>query len=125
MTTTSKGHDMRHMMLIHVDPTTAPEPDEAMFEQIGKVIEEMTKAGVLLDTNGLRPITEATKITQSGGKQTVLDGPFTESKEVVGGYCLLQTKSKEEAIEWTSRFLGVHGPEWDIEIEIRQIDEPA
>ncbi|WSY61771.1 YciI family protein [Nocardia sp. NBC_00881] len=70
----------------------------------------MTKAGVLLDTNGLRPITEATKIIQSGGAQTVLDGPFTESKEVVGGYCILQVKSKEEAVEWTSRFLGAHGP---------------
>ncbi|MFC9437904.1 YciI family protein [Nocardia sp. NPDC057030] len=116
---------MRYMMLIHVDPTTAPEPDEALFEQVGKVIEEMTKAGVLLDTNGLRPVTEATRISQTGGKQTVLDGPFTESKEVVGGYCILQTKSKDEAIEWTSRFLGVHGPEWDIDVEIRQIDEPA
>lgn len=114
---------MRHMMLIHVDPTTAPVPDEALFEQVNKVIEEMTKAGVLLDTAGLRSITEATKINQTGGEQTVLDGPFTESKEVVGGYCILQTKSKEEAIEWTSRFLGVHGPEWDIEVEIRQIEE--
>ncbi|MEU4344379.1 YciI family protein [Nocardia sp. NPDC023852] len=93
---------MRYMMLIHVDPTTAPEPDDTLFEQVGKVIEEMTKAGVPLDTNGLRPITEATKIIQSGGAQTVLDGPFTESKEVVGGYCILQAKSKEEAVEWTS-----------------------
>ncbi|GAA5090258.1 YciI family protein [Nocardia iowensis] len=116
---------MRYMMLIHVDPATAPEPDAALMEQMGKVIEEMTKAGVLLDTNGLRPITEATKITQTGGKQTVIDGPFTESKEVVGGYCILQTKSKEEAVEWSARFLAVHGPEWDIEVEIRQIAEPA
>ncbi|MBF6207191.1 transcriptional regulator [Streptomyces gardneri] len=116
---------MRYMMLIHVEPATAPQPDEALFEQVGKVIEEMTKAGVLLDTNGLRPITEATKVRQSGGRQTVLDGPFTESKEVVGGYSLLQVKSKEEAVEWTSRFLGAHGPQWDIEVELRRIDEPA
>jgi len=114
---------MRHMMLIRVDPTNAPVPDEALIEQVNKVIEEMTKAGVLLDTAGLHSITEATRITQSAGKQTVLDGPFIESKEVVGGYCILQTKSKEEAVEWTSRFLGVHGPEWDIEVELRQIAE--
>ncbi|MFX0577619.1 YciI family protein [Nocardia nepalensis] len=114
---------MRHMMLIRVDPTDAPVPDEALIEQVNKVIEEMTKAGVLLDTAGLHPITEATKITQTGGKQTVLDGPFTESKEVVGGYCLLQTKSKQEAVEWSSRFLSVHGPEWDIEVELRQVAE--
>ncbi|WP_433602714.1 YciI family protein [Nocardia sp. CA-135953] len=114
---------MRHMMLIRVDPTNAPVPDEALIEQVNKVIEEMTKAGVLLDTAGLHSITEATKITQTGGKQTVLDGPFTESKEVIGGYCLLQTKTKQEAVEWTSRFLSVHGPEWDIEIEIRQVVE--
>jgi len=111
------------MVLIHLDPTTAPVPDEALIEQVGKVIEEMTKAGVLLDTAGLHSVTEATRIHQFGGKQTVLDGPFTESKEVVGGYCLLQTKTKEEAVEWASRFLAVHGPEWDIEVEIRQLAE--
>ncbi|WP_039797771.1 YciI family protein [Nocardia araoensis] len=116
---------MRYMMLIRLDPATSPEPDEALMEQVGKVIEEMTKAGVLLDTNGLHSIAEATRVVQSGGKQTVLDGPFTESKEIIGGYCILQVKSKEEAVEWTSRFLAVHGPEWDIEVEVRQIAEPA
>ncbi|MFR9770036.1 YciI family protein [Nocardia sp. SC052] len=116
---------MRYMMLIRLDPDTSPEPDDALVEQVGKVIEEMTKAGVLLDTNGLHSITEATRVTQSGGKQTVLDGPFTESKEIVGGYCILQVKSKEEAVEWTSRFLAVHGPEWDIEVEVRQIADPG
>ncbi|KIA65814.1 YciI family protein [Nocardia vulneris] len=114
---------MRYMMLIRLDPNTSPEPDEALMEQVGKVIEEMTKAGVLLDTNGLHPIAEATRITQAGSKQTVLDGPFTETKEIVGGYCILQTKSKDEAVEWTSRFLGAHGPEWEIEVELRQIAE--
>ncbi|UGT68520.1 YciI family protein [Nocardia gipuzkoensis] len=90
-----------------MDPVTAPE------------------AGVLLETNGLRPITEAPGITQSGGEQTVLDGPFTESGEVVGGYCILQVESQEEAVEWTSRFLTAHGPGWDIDVEVRRIDEPA
>jgi hypothetical protein len=115
------------MMLIRVDRSTAPSevPDDEVMEAVGKVIEDMTKAGALLDTAGLRPITEATRISLSGGKQTVLDGPFTESKEVIGGYCLLQTKSKEEAVEWSSRFLDAHGPKWEFDLEIRQLDDPA
>ncbi|MFQ6326964.1 YciI family protein [Nocardia sp. CWNU-33] len=118
---------MRYMMLIRLDRSTAPAemPDDAMMEAIGKVIEDMTKAGALLDTAGLRPIAEATRVALSGGKLTVLDGPFTESKEVVGGYCLLQAKSKAEAVEWSSRFLEAHGPDWEVDVEIRQLDEPA
>ncbi|QIS11793.1 YciI family protein [Nocardia arthritidis] len=114
---------MRYLMLIKLDPTTAPEPDEKLIAEVTRVLEEMTKAGVLLDTAGLRPIEEAVRIEQSGGKQTVLDGPFTESKEIIGGYSLLQVKSKEEAVEWSSRFLDIHGPEWTVAVEIRQVDE--
>lgn len=64
-------------------------------------------------------------IRQSGGKQTVLDGPFAEAKEVIGGYAMLQAKSLDEAVQWASRFLAVHGDEWEIETEIRQVEEPA
>ncbi|MEV6774312.1 YciI family protein [Nocardia sp. NPDC051030] len=114
---------MRHMVLIRLDPATVPDsgPDEQLMAEMNTLIEEMTKAGVLLDTNGLRPVEEGTRIRQTGGVQTVLDGPFTESKEFIGGYCLLQTRSSEEAVEWASRFLRVHGPEWDIEVEVRQL----
>src|SRR6478609_8238454 len=100
---------MRYLLLIQTNPDTAGPtgPDE-------RLAEDMTKAGVLLDTAGLRPIEEATRIRLADGRQTVTDGPFTESKEVVGGYCLLQARSKEEAVEWASRFLALHGPQWEM-----------
>jgi hypothetical protein len=118
---------MRYMMMIRLDPARAlaTDPDDRMAEAMGELLEEMTKAGVLLDTAGLRPIEEATRIRLSGGQQTVFDGPFTESKEVIGGYCLVQTRTKDEAVEWSSRFLATHGPGWEIEVEVRQVDEPA
>ncbi|BAW03731.1 transcriptional regulator [Nocardia seriolae] len=111
-------------MLIRLDPAKAPEggPDEKMIADINEVIEEMTKAGVLLDTAGLRPLEEGVRLRQSGGVQSVVDGPYTESKEIVGGYCLLQTRTTEEAVEWSRRFLNVHGPEWELELEIRPLD---
>jgi hypothetical protein len=117
---------MRYLLLIQIDPETAGSagPDERLAEEMGALLEDMTKAGVLLDTAGLRPIAEATRLRLSAGKQTVIDGPFTESKEVVGGYCLVQVRSKEEAVEWASRFLALHGPQWEMDVEIRQLDEP-
>jgi hypothetical protein len=117
---------MRYMMLLKLDPSKAPSqgPSEELMTEMGKLIEEMTKAGVLLDTGGLRPTAEGTTIRLSGGKQTVVDGPFAEAKEVVGGYCIVQAKSQEEAVEWASRFLAIHGDEWELESEIRRIEEP-
>lgn len=117
---------MRFMSLVTLDPSKAPAggPSEELMTEMGKLIEEMTKAGVLLDTGGLRPTDEAVTVRLSGGKQTVVDGPFSESKEVIGGYCVLQAKSKEEAVEWTSRFLDIHGDGWEIACEVRQIEEP-
>jgi hypothetical protein len=116
---------MRYLMLIRLDPATAPTagPDPALAEDMGKLIEEMTKAGVLLDTAGLRPIEEATRIRLADGAMTILDGPFAEAKEVIGGYCLFQTRSREEAVEWSSRFLRLHGPAWTMEVEIRELDQ--
>ncbi|MCL2733655.1 MAG: YciI family protein [Actinomycetia bacterium] len=118
---------MRYMMLLELDPSKAPSqgPSEELMEEMGKLIEEMTKAGVLLDTGGLKPVDEGTVIRQSGGRQTVVDGPFTEAKEVIGGYCIVQAKSQEEAVEWASRFLALHGPEWELSSYVRQIEEPA
>ena len=116
---------MRWMVMVRVDPSVVTDgPDDQLMTEMGKLLEEMTKAGVLLDTAGLRPIEEATRIRLSGGKQTMVDGPFTESKEMIGGYCILQARSKDEAVEWSSRFLAVHGPEWELEVEIRQLEEP-
>ena len=116
---------MRYMMLIKPDPDRFPEggPSEELMTEMGKLLSEMTKAGVMLDTAGLAPVDEGNVVRLSGGKLTVLDGPFTEAKEFIGGYALLQTKSQEEAVEWASRFLRIHGNEWEIEVEVRAVQE--
>ncbi|GAA2065161.1 YciI family protein [Catenulispora yoronensis] len=128
---------MRYLLLIHQDPGDVPGgdsgagsgagpgagPDPALAEDMGRLIEEMTKAGVLLATGGLRPAEEAVRLRLADGKVTTLDGPFTESKEVVGGYCLIEAGSLDEAVHWGSRFLGLHGADWTMEIEVRQVDQ--
>ncbi|MGW1404787.1 YciI family protein [Streptomyces sp. NPDC002403] len=114
----------RFMSLIRIDeqnPFDAPDPD---FEKrMGALFEEITKAGVMLETAGLTPTSQGTRVTWSGGKLTHTDGPFTETKEVVGGYAILQVKDKEEALEWTRRFLRTHPESWTVTSEVRQIDE--
>lgn len=90
---------------------------------MGALFEEITKAGVMLDTAGLLPTAEGTRLTWSGGKISYTDGPFTETKEVVGGYSLTQCKDKAEAIEWTRRFLEVHPAHWNVSAEVREIQE--
>jgi hypothetical protein len=85
--------------------------------------EELVKAGVLLDAEGLQPSSKGARVRLSGNKRTVIDGPFTETKELVAGFWLIQAKSKEEAIEWVKRIPNVW-PE-DTEIEVRQVAEAA
>jgi hypothetical protein len=85
---------------------------------MGKYNDALTKAGVLLSLDGLHPQGEGTRVAFSGGKGTVTDGPFTEAKEMIGGYWLIQVKSKEEAIEWAKRVPTVGG---DFTIEVRQV----
>jgi hypothetical protein len=116
---------MRYMMLLRLDPAKAPSsgPSEELMSEMGKLLEEMKKAGVLLDTGGLKPAEARSVIRQVGGRQTVLDGPFAEAKEVIGGYCMVQAKSVDEAAQWASRFLAIHEDEWDIAAEIRQVEE--
>lgn len=115
----------RFMMLIRIDEQKAaafePEPD---FEQrMGALFEELTKAGVMLETAGLKPTSEGTRVDWSGGRLSLTDGPFTETREVVGGYAMLQCKDKAEALEWTRRFLSIHPVSWEVGAEVRQIDE--
>jgi hypothetical protein len=95
---------------------TPTQPEE--MATMGKLIEEMTKAGVLLATEGCLPSAKGARIRMKDGKFTVIDGPFTETKELVAGFALIQAKSKEEAVAWTKRFLEVAG---DGESEIRQV----
>jgi hypothetical protein len=117
---------MRFMMMIKSEEDAGPAegPSEQLMKEMGQLIEEMTKAGVLLDTAGLRPTEESTQLHWDRGKLTVVDGPFTEAKEVVGGYAILQAKSKEEAHEWAKRFVRLHGEDWTITCEVRQVEEP-
>jgi hypothetical protein len=113
---------MRFLAIYRSAETGLPPSPENMAA-MGKLIEEMAQAGVLLATEGCLPSSQGARVRISGGKITVTDGPFTETKEVIGGFALFQVKSKEEAIEWTKRFLLLAG---DGESEIRQIyEEPA
>ena len=93
------------------DPDTVfDEPTPEMYAQMGAFMEEATKAGVLLATGGVGPASETTKVTYTDGQYTVVDGPFTEAKELIGGWALMECKDKDEAIEWTKRFLAIAGP---------------
>ncbi|GGW17134.1 transcriptional regulator [Streptomyces capoamus] len=115
----------RYLSLVRVDESAAPAggPDAELMQRMGELIEEMTKAGVLLDTAGLTPSAEAVRVDWDGEKAAVTDGPFTESKEVIGGYVVMQCKDRTEALEWTQRFLRIHGTEWRIACELREIAE--
>jgi hypothetical protein len=116
---------MRFMMLIKVEEGSGPaEPSQELMVEMGKLMEEMNRAGVLLETAGLRPTEEGTRVHWDHGKLDVLDGPFAEAKEVVGGYSIVQAKSREEAVEWAKRFVRIHGDDWEVTTEIRQIEEP-
>lgn len=112
---------MRFLSIYRTKETNEPPTPQRMAE-MGALIEEMTKAGTLLATEGCLPSSKGARVRRSGEKLTVTDGPFTEAKEVVGGFALLQAKSRAEAIELTERFLKVAG---DGECELRQLYEQA
>ena len=97
-------------------------PSPEMIEKMGAFMEEVTKAGVLLAADGLHPSAKGKRVRLANGKVTVIDGPFTESKELIASYALFQVKTMEEAVEWTSRFLNVLG---EGECELRPIFEPT
>ena len=113
---------MRYMT-IYKDVEGTP-PTEQEQQAMGQLIDEMFKAGVLIRTDGLLPSAKGSRVRiTADGKITVTDGPFTESKEVVGGYAIIDVKSKEEAIEWTKKFLRVVGSG---ESEVREMyEQPA
>jgi hypothetical protein len=108
---------MRFLSIYKTAETGVPPTTEHMAA-MGELIEEMAKAGTLLATEGCLPSAKGARVRRSGGKVTVTDGPFTESKELIAGFALLAAESKDEAIELTKRFLEVAG---DGECEIRQI----
>jgi len=122
--TTKETMTMRFISMIRIQENTGQVPSEQLMSDMGKLMEELTRTGRLIRTAGLRPTSEGVRVRLRRGKLSMVDGPFTETKEVIGGYAILEAKSKEEAIELTQRFLKVHGDEWDIECEVRQLDGP-
>src|SRR5438105_6209274 len=104
---------MRFMVLVKAskDSEAGVMPDTKLLVAMGKYNEELVKAGVLLAGEGLHPSSKGVRITFSGGKRTITDGPFAETKELIAGFWMIQVKSKEEAIEWASRVpFEVGGP---------------
>jgi hypothetical protein len=92
------------------DPNTPMgPPDPSVYERMSALIEEATKAGVMLATGGLAPVNEAIKVSYHDGEYTVLDGPFTEAKELIGGWALMECRDKAEMVEWSKRFLDIVG----------------
>ena len=116
---------MRFLSMIRIEENTGQAPSEQLMSDMGKLIDELTGTGQLVSTAGLRPTSEGVRVRLRGGKLSTMDGPFTETKEVIGGYAITEAKSKEEAIELARRFLKVHGTDWNIECEVRQLDEGA
>ena len=112
---------MRFLSIYRTKESNEPLSPQHMAE-MGKLIEEMTKAGTLLATEGCLPSSKGARVRRAAEKLTVTDGPFTEAKEVIGGFALLKANSKQEAIELTKRFLTVAG---DGECELRQVFETA
>ena len=117
---------MRFMVIVKAtkDSEAGRMPSEELLSAMAKFNEEMVKAGVMLAGEGLHPSSKGARITFSGGgKRTVTDGPFTEAKELIAGFWLIQVKSKEEAIEWAARCPDPLGPGETAQIEIRQVFE--
>jgi hypothetical protein len=114
---------MKFMIIVKASPESeaGKMPSEKLLTEMGKYNEELVKAGVLLAGEGLHPTSKGSRVRFSGSKRTVIDGPFSETKELIAGFWLFQVKSKEEAIEWVKRC--PNPMESDSEIEIRQVFE--
>ena len=115
---------MRFMVIIKATPESEKEgalPDPELMAEMGKFNEELIKAGIVLAMDGLHPSSKGARVKFSGKSRTVVDGPFTEAKELVAGFWLWQVKSLEEAIEWVKR--GPSSSIGDYEVEIRQVFE--
>ena len=117
---------MQFMMMVKHAENFGPPPKEFM-DAMAKLGEEAVKAGTMVTSGGLAPTARSTRVRLSRGQVTAIDGPFTEAKEVVGGYAVLEFKSKEEAIESAKHFMELHKkywPGWEGETEVRQVFGP-
>jgi hypothetical protein len=115
---------MRFMIIRKADKETEANvmPSEELLAAMGNYMEEMLKAGVLLGGEGLQPTSKGARVKFSRGKPTITDGPFTEAKELIAGYSLIQVKSREEALEWVKRWPALDAG-GNVELELRQIFE--
>jgi len=117
---------MKFMMIVKHAEKQGP-PPKGLMDAIAKLSEEAVKSGTMLGNGGLAPTALGARVRLSGGKVTVTDGPFTEAKEVVGGYAQFELKSKQEAVESAVRFMELHKkhwPGWEGETEVRQMFDP-
>lgn len=116
---------MRYMIIVKStkDTEAGLMPDEALLASMTAYHEELAKAGALLDGSGLRPSSAGWRVYYDGDKRTLIDGPFTESKELVAGYTLIQVSSPEEASEWVRRFPNPSVDGGEAEIEVRRLFE--
>jgi len=112
---------MKFLSMVRLSENGGLVPSDKMMDDMDKLIQELTREGKLVGAAGLAPTRDGVRVRQKNGKQSTTDGPFTETKEVVGGYAILEAGSMKEAIEIAKRFLRVHGNEWDIECEVRQL----
>ena len=115
---------MRFMSMIRVQEKEGQKPSERLMNEMGKLMEELTRDGSLVRTAGLRPTKEGKRMRWNRGALSTTDGPFTETKEVIGGYAVIEAPSMADALALTKRFLEVHGDEWNLECEVRQIEGP-
>ena len=120
---------MRYMMFIkHTEDYRQEEVPAGLYEEMGKFIEETTKSGNFVSGAGLQPSSAGTRVKLQGGKITVMDGPFAESKELVGGYAIIDAKTRDEALKLARRFMEIHLQHWPTfegECEMRPLEEEA
>jgi hypothetical protein len=116
---------MRFMIIVKAtkESEAGVMPEESLFAEMATYHEELAGAGVLLDASGLHPSSKGFRVEYRGNKRTVVDGPFTESKELIAGYTMIQVRSREEAVEWARRFPNPTLEGIDCHIEVRQLFE--
>ncbi|GAB2853386.1 YciI family protein [Actinocorallia aurea] len=115
----------RFLALIEIDEGAreAFTPDPEFLDRMARVTGEMSEAGALVDTAGLTESARGVRLRWSGGAVTAVDGPFTETKEVVGGYLMLEAADRADAVSWIERFLAAHPKDWSFTVQLREIDE--
>jgi hypothetical protein len=116
---------MRFMIMVRANRDTEADvkPDEQLIADMADYHQELARAGALVDASGLQPSSKGWRVRYSGKKRTVVDGPYTEAKELIAGYTIIQAKSREEALEWTKRFPNPFPNGQDSEIEVRPIKD--